>query len=222
MKGLVVLLPALLLLGCCGYFCTDYAAPQLWYHEQCTAKGGHIQSDMDGLTFCSGPPHCADEGGGWIEIAEPTPISCPADAKICPDGTAVGRVPPDCNFAPCPSPTPNDAIREQNCISSGGEWFDGYCDCGREKILNGTTHECERCPEGQMVGRGLGPAFCYTPTGKQGMPCDRATDCGGGECFLVNASASVGKGECNDLPFGCAVRIDENGEFDPEMVLCVD
>jgi hypothetical protein len=31
------------------------------------------------------------------------PVACPADAKICPDGTAVGRVPPDCEFAPCPT-----------------------------------------------------------------------------------------------------------------------
>lgn len=28
-------------------------------------------------------------------------IVCTMDAKICPDGSSVGRVPPDCNFAPC-------------------------------------------------------------------------------------------------------------------------
>lgn len=32
----------------------------------------------------------------------PEPVACPADAKICPDGSAVGRVPPDCEFAECP------------------------------------------------------------------------------------------------------------------------
>lgn len=39
------------------------------------------------------------------------PIACPADAKICPDGSAVGRIPPTCEFSPCPqdnTPTPND------------------------------------------------------------------------------------------------------------------
>ena len=31
------------------------------------------------------------------------PIFCPQDAMICPDGqTFVGRVPPSCDFAPCP------------------------------------------------------------------------------------------------------------------------
>ena len=29
-------------------------------------------------------------------------IFCTADAKICPDGSGVGRVPPSCEFAPCP------------------------------------------------------------------------------------------------------------------------
>jgi|GEM_PF-4051181 len=30
------------------------------------------------------------------------PTACTMDAKICPDGTAVGRVAPDCEFAACP------------------------------------------------------------------------------------------------------------------------
>lgn len=29
-------------------------------------------------------------------------IMCTMDAKICPDGSGVGRVPPSCAFAPCP------------------------------------------------------------------------------------------------------------------------
>lgn len=33
---------------------------------------------------------------------EPEPIACSQEAKICPDGSAVGRVPPSCDFAPCP------------------------------------------------------------------------------------------------------------------------
>lgn len=32
--------------------------------------------------------------------------ACTADAKICPDGSAVGRIPPSCEFAACPSQTP--------------------------------------------------------------------------------------------------------------------
>jgi hypothetical protein len=29
-------------------------------------------------------------------------VACTEDAKLCPDGSAVGRVPPACEFAPCP------------------------------------------------------------------------------------------------------------------------
>jgi endonuclease YncB( thermonuclease family) len=30
------------------------------------------------------------------------PKACTEEAKICPDGSAVGRIPPNCDFAPCP------------------------------------------------------------------------------------------------------------------------
>lgn len=29
-------------------------------------------------------------------------VACTMEAKECPDGTFVGRVPPTCEFAPCP------------------------------------------------------------------------------------------------------------------------
>lgn len=39
-------------------------------------------------------------------------VGCTMEAKICPDGTAVGRSGPDCAFAACPSvPNGNDTIR---------------------------------------------------------------------------------------------------------------
>ncbi len=31
-------------------------------------------------------------------------VACTMEAKICPDGSSVGRVPPSCEFAPCPTP----------------------------------------------------------------------------------------------------------------------
>lgn len=30
------------------------------------------------------------------------PVACTMDAKICPDGSAVGRIAPNCEFAKCP------------------------------------------------------------------------------------------------------------------------
>jgi len=29
-------------------------------------------------------------------------VACTMEAKLCPDGSAVGRSGPDCKFAPCP------------------------------------------------------------------------------------------------------------------------
>lgn len=29
-------------------------------------------------------------------------VACTMEAKLCPDGSAVGRIPPDCEFAKCP------------------------------------------------------------------------------------------------------------------------
>lgn len=31
-----------------------------------------------------------------------SPVACALDEKICPDGTSVGRIPPGCQFTPCP------------------------------------------------------------------------------------------------------------------------
>jgi len=32
----------------------------------------------------------------------PAPVACTMEAKLCPDGSAVGRTGPNCEFAPCP------------------------------------------------------------------------------------------------------------------------
>lgn len=43
--------------------------------------------------------------GFWVannRAESPSPKACTLEAKICPDGSAVGRVGPDCEFAPCP------------------------------------------------------------------------------------------------------------------------
>jgi len=39
----------------------------------------------------------------------PDGTACTADAKICPDGTAVGRTGPKCEFMACPSPNSTQA-----------------------------------------------------------------------------------------------------------------
>jgi hypothetical protein len=42
--------------------------------------------------------------GGNQSQANPNGVACTEEAKICPDGSAVGRTGPNCSFAACPPP----------------------------------------------------------------------------------------------------------------------
>jgi hypothetical protein len=45
----------------------------------------------------------------WFLIkSEEEPVACTMEAKLCSDGSYVGRIPPECEFAPCPK---EDLIR---------------------------------------------------------------------------------------------------------------
>ena len=37
----------------------------------------------------------------------PKPVACTQEVKVCPDGSAVGRTGPNCEFSPCPDQTAN-------------------------------------------------------------------------------------------------------------------
>ena len=64
------------------------------------------------------------------------PQACTMEAKVCPDGSAVGRTGPNCEFAPCP----------------GGE----------EPPAVACTKEAKVCPDGSAVGR-TGPECEFAP-----------------------------------------------------------
>jgi hypothetical protein len=53
--------------------------------------------------------------------------ACTEEAKVCPDGSAVGRTQPNCEFAPCPT---TGIITPQVCDA-----------------------EAKVCPDGSAVGR---------------------------------------------------------------------
>ena len=62
--------------------------PQLVAPAPGFCSGGTIVSGEKNDCGCQGPPKCIK--------------ACTEEAKICPDGSAVGRTGPDCEFAPCP------------------------------------------------------------------------------------------------------------------------
>jgi len=45
---------------------------------------------------------------GARKSASPQNVACTLDALLCPDGSSVGRVPPSCEFAPCPTVAPDE------------------------------------------------------------------------------------------------------------------
>jgi hypothetical protein len=63
------------------------------YPEQCMTPDGRSFPNPE-------QSYTPEEGGAAPSPLEP--VSCTLDAKICSDGSAVGRVAPDCEFAPCP------------------------------------------------------------------------------------------------------------------------
>jgi|GEM_PF-933999 len=72
------------------------------YPEQCnTPDGKHFVQDVEETTPEEETPvtPVVPRNPGAVK---PEPVFCTMDAKICPDGTGVGRVGPNCEFAPCP------------------------------------------------------------------------------------------------------------------------
>lgn len=53
------------------------------------------------------------------------PIACTTDAKLCPDGSSVGRLPPNCEFAECPIIT--TATKETTTTISSSVKSSEYC-----------------------------------------------------------------------------------------------
>jgi murein DD-endopeptidase MepM/ murein hydrolase activator NlpD len=49
------------------------------------------------------------------------PVACTKEARICPDGSAVGRVGPNCEFAPCPIIEGNTCAQGACSPSSGAD-----------------------------------------------------------------------------------------------------
>lgn len=75
------------------------------------------------------------------EPTEPVEGACTMDAHMCSDGSAVGRIPPDCQFAPCPSERPIDDILVSPTPSL------------TQTDQVACTLEVRICPDGSPVGR---------------------------------------------------------------------
>jgi hypothetical protein len=156
------------------------------------------------------------------------PVDCTLDAKICPDGTAVGRVAPDCEFAPCPgderpatdtpppkhfpdSPKPTSQsdctdgeTREATCLDGVTTYLAENCVDGKWATVMYIRNPCETIPSPEPVdpnnGGRICPSVCVPLWELKGGQC-LFTDCGSG-CGPDGKTTFESKAECIDRASG--------------------
>jgi len=82
---------------------------------------------------------------------------CTMDAKICPDGSSVGRVPPDCNFSPCPEGSDTPTVLPCGGWNTSGEII---CECSG-KLIRSSCPDGAQCDSGTYSCEGVCGECCY-------------------------------------------------------------
>lgn len=103
------------------------------------------------------------------QLLEEAAAACTRELKICPDGTGVGRIGPNCEFAPCPGSSPSHAP----------EHSPGHSGSARPQPMppepmppvdppdRMCTMDAKICPDGSAVGR-TGPNCEFAPCPGEG------------------------------------------------------
>lgn len=124
------------------------------------------------------------------------PRACTEEAKICPDGSAVGRVAPNCDFAPCPSckcpegylqdgdvcnprcyySTPKCLMPSIMCNATNNKTTDELCRASGGTV---TTQLCCKSASDFPNTCLIGACGCSTDNSKEVKVCD----CGEGKCW---------------------------------------
>lgn len=173
MKDVALLLGVTIILGGVGWYLfnsidvaeapTNATQPQPSEVESfadCVAAGNSVMESY--------PRQCRHGDQHFIEdVSEPKkPIACTADAKLCPDGSAVGRTGPDCSFAPCPTETvPPPTVCSPESKLADVCTMEYAPVCGLVEVQCVTT-PCPPIPEtfgNACAACGQGNAVSYTP-----------------------------------------------------------
>ena len=123
--------------------------------EECVKSGN--------IVIESYPRQCRNEDKIFIENIPPFPVACTQEAKLCPDGSAVGRTGPNCEFAKCPTinPQPVTECKKDSDCPSGNLCYKNMCvsPIGRQCAgLNDTS-----CPTDFECVQGCGPPVVRYP-----------------------------------------------------------
>jgi len=79
---------------------------------------------------------------GWLNRIfhfQQNPVACTLEAKLCPDGTSVGREGPKCDFAECPKLIGGDKDAHGCLPAAGYTW----CEV-KQKCLRSWEEKCEK------------------------------------------------------------------------------
>lgn len=111
--------------------------------EECADAGYPIMESY--------PEQCRTPDGRNFVREVNGPTACTMDAKICPDGTAVGRTGPNCEFEACPTSSNSGKCYIGGCssqICSDQEGVASTCEY-REEYACYQSATCERQSNGQ-------------------------------------------------------------------------
>lgn len=115
----------------------------------------------------------------------PSPISpkaCTMEAMLCPDGFAVGRTGPNCEFAPCPSRARN-CLKDSDCPSS-------------QYVCQETQGTGTACPSNDPSCVPTHTTIAGECKLKEGNRCSADSDCASGNlCHKNTCTAPIGR-EC--------------------------
>jgi hypothetical protein len=144
----------------CSWEGTPYAAPSA---PSSYDLGDEFESP-DSCKECS----CTANG---ILCTVDTCEGCTAEALICPDGTAVGRQGPNCEFAPCPDEVAACTQEAKLCPDGSSVGREGPdCEFAPCPSVIACTQEAKLCPDGSVVGR-EGPNCEFAPCPRVVISC---------------------------------------------------
>jgi hypothetical protein len=101
-------------------------------------------------------------GGGtyyFLLKKAPKPVACTQEAKICPDGSAVGRTGPNCEFAECPEKTIAEELAD--CLPKSDTASHEKCN----QLLSLITSYGQCADAGFQIIKS-NPSQCQTPDGR--------------------------------------------------------
>ena len=202
---------------------------------------GEVESETAAESESEGDSGSATDGesdSGDTEGDSDSGISCPTDAMICPDGSAVGRSGPDCEFDPCPGGTDSDtggdpppqacpeggSYQEPAACPSEGEGTPYvidpgcYVDCNPAEPACGNDEVCMTLETNPCIcdDGGEGPVCCDACSAGSALCVPVVT---GDACDAVAANyLSIEEYECGLTPDGLEmcqwqVNLEASGEY---------